>query len=68
MDKMQKIFNITGVSREDLESIGFEAEQITDEQMEIVASKMADYYLEYRGFWEDLESVAIDILGLSKKK
>ena len=65
MDK-DKIFQITGVSRSDLESSGFNTDTLTDKDMEAIASKLCDFYLEYGSFWQDLENIAIDIYELKK--
>jgi len=61
-----EIFQITGVSRSDLESIGFNTDTLTDKDMEAIASKLCDFYLEYGSFWQDLENIAIDIYELKK--
>lgn len=61
---MKESFEITSVSRADLESKGFDTSQITDEQMERLASKMADDYCEQL-FWEHLETIA-DIMELPR--
>ena len=64
---MKEEFNITSVSREDLESRGFDTTNITDEQMERLAQKMCDGYLEQM-FWISLDIIAEDIIGIPKKK
>ncbi len=64
----QKEFPITSICREDLKELGFTDEQIarlSDEDMEAIASKMADLYLD-QGFWEDLQFVT-DIRLLKKQ-
>lgn len=58
-------FAITSVSREDLEARGYETENVDDETMERLASKMSDAYCD-NGFWVDLETLA-DHLGIPKK-
>ena len=63
---MNKGFNITSVSREDLESRGFDTTNITDAQMEELARKMCDDYLEQM-FWISLDIIAEDIMGFKKK-
>ena len=63
---MDKGFNITSVSREDLESRGFDTTNITDAQMEELARKMCDDYLEQM-FWISLDIIAEDIMGFKKK-
>ena len=66
IERMGKEFNITSVSREDLESRGFDTTNITDEQMERLAQKMCDDYLEQM-FWISLDIIAEDIMGFKKK-
>lgn len=67
IEEMSKEFEITSVSREDLESRGFDTTNITDEQMEELARKMCDDYLEQM-FWISLDIIAEDIIGIPKKK
>jgi hypothetical protein len=57
-------FRITAVHRDDLEAIGFEAGKVTDEQMQQLADKMANAYLD-SSFWIDLEETA-EYLGFPK--
>ena len=60
-------FEITSVSRLDLESLDVvDADKLSDETMLKVASKMEDLYLN-NGFWEDLQLV-IDDLKLKQNK
>lgn len=66
-EEMSKEFKITSVTREDLESRGFDTTNITDEQMERLAQKMCDDYLEQM-FWISLDIIAEDIIGIPKKK
>lgn len=65
-EEMNKGFNITSVSREDLEMRGFDTTNITDAQMERLAQKMCDDYLEQM-FWISLDIIAEDIMGFKKK-
>ena len=67
LEEMSKEFEITSVTREDLESRGFDATNITDAQMEELARKMCDDYLEQM-FWISLDTIAEDIIGIPKKK
>ena len=67
IERMGKEFNITSVTREDLESRGFDTTNITDAQMEELARKMCDDYLEQM-FWISLDIIAEDIIGIPKKK
>ena len=65
-EEMNKGFNITSVTREDLEMRGFDTTNITDAQMERLAQKMCDDYLEQM-FWISLDIIAEDIMGFKKK-
>ena len=65
-EEMNKEFNITSVSREDLEYRGFDTTNITDAQMERLAQKLCDDYLEQM-FWISLDIIAEDIMGFKKK-
>ena len=67
IEEMSKEFKITSVTREDLEMRGFDTTNITDEQMERLAQKMCDDYLEQM-FWISLDIIAEDIIGIPKKK
>ena len=66
LEEMSKEFEITSVTREDLESRGFDTTNITDAQMEKLARKMCDDYLEQM-FWISLDIIAEDIMGFKKK-
>ena len=66
-EEMNKEFKITSVTREDLEMRGFDTTNITDAQMERLAQKMCDDYLEQM-FWISLDIIAEDIIGIPKKK
>lgn len=57
-------FPITSVSRADLEQKGYDTSKITDEQMEKLASKMADDYCEQL-FWSSMDIIA-EYLGFPK--
>jgi hypothetical protein len=64
---MQKQFNITSVSREDCESIGFDVSKLTDEDMQKVADAMGESYCNGNAcFWSDLESILIDVYKLKQ--
>lgn len=54
-------FPITSVAREDLESQGFDASNVTDAQMAEIADNMADAYCETDAFWVELEVIADDM-------
>lgn len=60
----QESFPITSVSREDLESKGFDTTEVSDLQMERLASKMADDYCEQL-FWSSMDIIA-ESLGFPK--
>ena len=66
-EEMNKEFKITSVTREDLEMRGFDTTNITDAQMERLAQKMCDDYLEQM-FWISLDIIAEDIMGIPKRK
>lgn len=51
-------FILTAVSRADLKSRGFDADNLSDEDMQDIADNMADDYIEYGGYWEGLEDEA----------
>ena len=57
-------FVITSVSRSDLEGIGFDTSKVSDAQMERLAEKMAEDYVNQM-FWISLEILAED-LGFPK--
>lgn len=61
----KEFFEITSVSREDLEDVGFDTSNVTDEQMEHLARMMADDYLEQL-FWTSMEIIAEDFIGIPK--
>ena len=65
-EEMNKEFKITSVTREDLEMGGFDTTNITDAQMEELARKMCDDYLE-QVFWISLDIIAEDAMGFKKK-
>jgi hypothetical protein len=53
-------FPITSVAREDLESQGFDASNVTDDQMAEIADKMQDAYCD-DAFWVELDVIADDM-------
>lgn len=61
-------FEITSVSREDLEQAGFDTSKVDDATMKRLASKMADAYCD-NGFWVDLEIIAeaLEIPAIAEK-
>ena len=64
-ERPQEDFNITSVSRADLEGIGYDTSQVDDCTMSHLASKMADAYCD-NGFWTDLPILA-DGLGIPQR-
>lgn len=58
-------FVISEVSKGDLEELGFDTTNVTDEQMECLASKLGDDYCEQL-FWISLGGIA-EMLGIPKK-
>ncbi len=65
-EKPKEFFEITSVSREDLEAKGFDTSKVSDEQMEELADKMADDYCEQL-FWNSLYILA-ELQGIPKRK
>ena len=59
MDNQQESFKITSLSRDDFKSEGYDPSQLTDAEMERIASKMADAYCECC-FWVALRFHAED--------
>ena len=53
-------FPITSAAREDLESQGFDASNVTDDQMAEIADHMQDAYCD-DAFWVELDVIAEDM-------
>jgi hypothetical protein len=53
-------FPITSVARGDLESLGFDASNVTDDQMAEIADHMQDAYCD-DAFWVELDVIADDM-------
>lgn len=51
-------FILTAISRADLKGRGFDADKLSDSDMQDIADNMADDYIEYGGYWEGLENEA----------
>jgi hypothetical protein len=66
IERMSKEFKITSVTREDLEDRGFDTTNITDAQMEELARRMCNDYLEQM-FWISMDIIAEDIMNFPKK-
>ena len=63
---MKESFIITQVSREDLETIGYDTSEVSDDTMERLASKLGDDYCEQL-FWTSLDIMAED-MGIPKRE
>ena len=63
---MKESFVITRVSRGDLEEIGFDTSEVSDETMEYLAKKLGNDYCEQL-FWSSLEIIA-EYLEIPKKE
>ena len=61
-----KYFEITSVCRADIESIGYDSSELSDSQMEDLASRMADDYCDQL-YWTSLETILQDRFGMKKK-
>ena len=66
MEQKKEFFEISSLSREDLEEKGFDTSNVSDETMEKLASKMGDDYCEQL-FWDHLVSFA-EIMGIPRKE
>ena len=64
-DDPKESFEITSVSREDLDLAGFDTSDVDDSTMERLADKMGDAYVS-NGFWIDLPIIA-EYLEIPKK-
>lgn len=58
-------FVITAVSRQDVISIGYHAENLSDSDMEAIAESMSQNYTEYGDYWDSLENECEE-MGLTK--
>jgi hypothetical protein len=59
---------IAFVSRDDIEQLGYNADDITDRELQMVAHKMSDYYLEYGDYNGDLQSAIDECLNLKLRE
>lgn len=66
MTSKNEFFEITSVSRDDLEAAGFDSSKVDDSTMEILAKRMADDYLEQL-YWISLKVMA-DYMDIPKKE
>jgi len=62
---MKEYFEISKLHREDLEGLGFDTSNMSDDIMERLASKLGDDYCEQL-FWSSLEIIA-EALNIPKK-
>jgi hypothetical protein len=58
-----KAFEITSICRADLDGQGIASDMLDDADMKLLASKMADAYLDTGGYWESAEIIANDIIA-----
>ena len=63
---MKETFIVTQVSREDLEAIGYDTSEVSDDTMERLASKLGDDYCEQL-FWTSLDIMA-EYMEIPKRK
>lgn len=54
---MAEFFKVTSISRADLEHLGYKTDNITDAQMERLARKMAEDYLDQL-YWTSMDILA----------
>lgn len=47
-------FDVSSIHRDDIRDAGYDGDKLNDDDMEKLANKLDDYYLEY-GYHEDLE-------------
>ena len=66
MAKRKQFFEISAVSRDDLEWLGFNTDRVSDNKMKQLASKLGDDYCDQL-FWESLR-VLVGILGIPKRR
>jgi hypothetical protein len=53
---MTDYFEITALSRDDIESIGYSAKNLTDQEMKAIAEKMGEMFCD-SNYWEILEAI-----------
>ena len=59
---------IAFVSRDDIEALGYNADNVTDRELQMIANKMGDYYLEYGDYNGDLQSALDKCLDLKLRE
>lgn len=57
----------TTISREDLKSQGFDADSMTDENVQDIADEMADLWVGFGDYWEQMDACA-EKLGFEKSE
>ncbi len=65
--EMDGEFIITSVSRDDIKSLDLNDDKLSDADMSDIADKMADYFLDYGGYWDALEDLANEKLSNADK-
>lgn len=65
-ERLSHSFQVTAVSRADLEAMGFDTSDISDSKMEWLASEMSDNEGFMNAYWESL-SFAAEIVGVSRR-
>lgn len=58
---------ITYLSKDDIKAMRYPTDTITYDDLEMVANKMGNYYLDYGNFTDDLECAVERCLGLEKE-
>jgi hypothetical protein len=58
---------IAYLSKDDIQAMRYPTDNITNDDLEMVANKMCDYYLDYGDFTDDLECAVERCLGLEKE-
>ena len=59
---------IAFVSRDDIEALGYNADEVTDRELQMIANKMGDYYLEYGDYNGDLQLALDKCLNLKLRE
>ena len=54
---MRQEFIVVSLSREDLESRGWDANSISEEELGYIASSMGKCYVECGDFWSDMDAM-----------
>ena len=60
-------FVVTRIHRSDLEALGFDTSNVTDEDMKELANKMENDYLEQL-YWTSMENIAGQIMKIPRSK